>query len=102
MGIPEEYFWVWEKGTVLTSIGSMIPSSRMKEVDAQEEEGLSQSVLIGERGGPSKPLAECESSLVHVLADQSLGALRLYALEPAGHPIDRTPLSNAVERHMTI
>lgn len=99
LGIPVDYVWVTPKQTKLTKIGSRLPASHVEEGDSDEEAALGESVRIAEAGQPSVRLAECDNSIVHLLADRSLVGLSVYALEPEdGPPFDRAAAGAFVEQ----
>ena len=77
--IDASCWYVWDvPGMSLTKVGSRIPYSDTSDDDADK---LEQTVRILDRDGrTSTPIVEVENSLMHVLADKALYALRVYVL----------------------
>jgi HD superfamily phosphohydrolase len=99
LNIPSACLWIWSRRTNLTSMGSQVPASRARDMAEDEKRALGESVLIGRAGQKAERIAECESSLFHALADQSLANLRMYALFPPERVFDRDAAHLAVQRH---
>lgn len=75
-------FWPWNKGTELTKIGQRVPVSQAMD-DAEDEsyDKLQQAVrIVPNPGGKSVTLQENRRSLLSVLSEHALYAVRVYAL----------------------
>lgn len=79
-GVPPHRWHVWAPaGMPLTKIGSHVPYSSALE-EAADRDRYEQSVRILEEDGRSVPIAEYRSSLLQILADHALYAVRVYLL----------------------
>ncbi len=77
-GIAEDLIYLWNTSTSLTKVGSRAPIS--EEFPAEEKQ---QSIHVVSGGGAKSTLAvEMKSSLLSVLGQYALFALRLYVLFP--------------------
>ena len=80
-------FWPWARSTSLTKIGQNVPLSEVPVGNAEDElyDKIQQAVLILPEGsGKPVTLQEDDRSLVSVLSDHALYAVRVYALLPPG------------------
>lgn len=90
-------FYIWQQNTTLMKIGSHIPISEYNVAAAKEEQDhLEQSVRILADDTSSMMIQEYPRSLMSVLADQSLFALRVYVLLPAEHEDRRDEITAKV------
>lgn len=77
--------WDWSRSTSLTKVGQSVPLSRVQD-DSEAElfDKIQQAVLIlRDDGATAVTLQETRSSMVSVLSDKALHAVRVYALLPA-------------------
>lgn len=92
-GIDENLWYVWDRpGITLTKVGS-----RFRDEDDPDK--LEQSVRILDRDGKtSKPIADVNHSLMKVLANHALYALRIYVLlSPEQEPL-RVQIREAIKK----
>lgn len=93
-GLPPEFVYVWEQKVTVTKAGTNIPFAADVE---EEEDKLEQAVRVLPRNGStSRPIVQCENSLMHAMADQMLFGIRVYALVPPNLPQARKKFSDAI------
>jgi HD superfamily phosphohydrolase len=88
-GVPPHRWHVWAPaGMPLTKIGSQVPYSSALEA-AADRDRYEQSVRVLEEDGRSVPIAEYRSSLLQILADHALYAVRVYLLSDDDDLVDQ-------------
>lgn len=93
-GVPERRWHVWSRARDMTKMGASVPVTA-----AVDAERLEQALRIHEAsGGGSTPIMNIRRSLMSVLADQTLYALRVYVLLPPDHqPAQRAAIRAQVQ-----
>lgn len=95
--IPRRHWHVWVKsGIVLTKVGSHLPVSAAKEPSGSTEpdDRFEQAIrILDANGRTSRPIMELPSSMMNILGDQALYALRVYVLLPKGDEGRRQEIS---------
>lgn len=93
-GLPNELMYVWDQRTTVTKAGTSVPFA----ADAGEEEDkLQQAVrVLGRDNKTSRPISQCENSLMRAMSDQVLFGIRVYALIPPGQTNARAAVSQAI------
>lgn len=91
-GLPEDVWYLWDRpGITLTKVGS-------RYRDEEDPDKIEQSVQILDRDGKtSKPIARVQNSLMSVLADHALYALRVYVLLKPGQEDIRVRIRQAIK-----
>jgi len=94
-GLPSELMYVWDQRTTVTKAGTSVPFA----ADAEEEEDkLQQAVrVLGRDNKTSRPIAQCENSLMRAMSDQVLFGIRVYVLIPPGQTKARAAVSQAID-----
>jgi uncharacterized protein len=99
-GIDRELWYVWSKaGVALTKIGARVSLSALVNDDASERDydKAAQSVhILNTRNNTSKPVMEIEQSLMSVLSEHALYALRVYVVLPSDREGDRARIAEHI------
>jgi HD superfamily phosphohydrolase len=84
-GIDPSLWYVWYKdGITLTKVGSRIPVGAIETgADAKRKDKYEQSIrIVDQNGGESTDIMSVSRSLMNILSNSALFALRLYVLLP--------------------
>lgn len=92
------YVW-WKAGIALTKIGARVSLSALVKDDASEGDydKAAQSVhILNSRTNTSKPVMEIAQSLMSVLSEHALYALRVYVVLPTDREGDRAKIAEHI------
>lgn len=102
--IDRSLWYVWEKsGITLTKIGSHIPISAIENTGAtgKDKDRYEQAVrVLDSKGESSKSIVELKNSLMNVLSDYALFAIRIYVLFPKGTEHKRGEITDYIKREL--
>lgn len=99
-GIDKSLWYVWDKpGIVLTKIGSHIPASAMMDMTDRDKDKYEQAIRIA-KGDDSEDIMSIDTSLMSLLSDSALYALRVYTLFPNGAEKYRDAISAAFQAEL--
>ena len=101
-GIDAKLWFVWsQKGLELTKIGGHVPVSQAMQPGEDEYDKYDQSLrMIDTSTGVVTPIVEMTESLMSILSDYALYALRLYVLLPTGLESTRSDIEVFVRQEM--
>lgn len=98
--IPSKLWHVWEGGLTFTKVGSNVPISALaadSAYGAPDSDKTEQAIRVWDpRTNKSEPIMADHRSLMSVLSDRALYALRLYVLLPPGREGDRGKIAEKV------
>jgi len=83
-GIDEGVWYTWSKSMALTKLSATLPASAVVERCTDDEEEYEKLVRVIGQDGTSVPITDVPHSLMHILADYALYAIRVYVLFPDG------------------
>lgn len=100
--INKDLWFLWSKGGMaLTKIESHVPASRATHSEEEDQDKIAQTLrIIDPRSGQTTPIVEVKQSLMSVLSDYALYALRLYVLLPPGMEGRRSEITTYIKQKM--
>jgi HD superfamily phosphohydrolase len=98
-GIDSSLWYLWHKpGITLTKVGSRVPVGTMQDgASSKERDKYEQSIrIMGDDGSSSNDIMSEPQSLMSILSNSALYALRIYVLLPP----DKKGLADAITERM--
>lgn len=95
--IDPRLWYVWNRSTTLTKIGSRIPVSE-RDLSQKDADKYDQAVrILSKTGADSQPIVELRHSLMSVLSEYELEGLRVYVLLPEGKQQERKRIAARIK-----
>ncbi len=97
-GIDRNLWYIWQKSITLTKIGSRIPTSDLDINSQKNADKYEQSVrVLSKTNADSKPVFDLPYSLMSVLSEYELTALRVYVLLPEDKQNERENIAAKIK-----
>ena len=99
-GISEDLWYIWESAIELTKIGPRIPISALATYDSEPDKARQAIRVYNPRNKSSISIMEEPRSLMSVLSDRALYALRVYVLLPKDYEGRRQEIEDYIRNDL--